>query len=215
LKIGKSKINGGSKRMKTLKKTFAISAVAAMLVLSTLLVAVQAQSAQGELGKDIASGIREIVEAHKADVQEFIMQAKVDGAESEEEKLAIVEQYVDALRAKVDELKATREQLVAEGLPDEEFAMEMKGLALEIAAVARAMGTIGEELGELGQSTATAIRESVAAQVVELQGLAGEIAAIGLSIAEDMSGKDLPVPEFPELPDVSQLPGLPVLPGLP
>jgi len=200
---------------KTLKKKFAVSAITTMLIVCSLTVLVQAQSTQGQLGKDLASNIREIVQTHKADIQDFILEVKVDGAETGEAKLAIVEGYVAELRAKIDENKAARDEILAGDLTGEEFAMEMKGLALELAEFAKTMGTLGEELGELGQSTASEIRESAAAQVPELQGLAGEIAEIGISIAEEMTEKDLPVADIPEVPDIPELPDVPQIPDVP
>jgi cell division protein FtsL len=65
------------KRMKTTlrKKTFTVIAVLAILVVSSLMVLVQAQAAQGELGKDLASDIRELVQTHKSDIKDFIIEA--------------------------------------------------------------------------------------------------------------------------------------------
>jgi hypothetical protein len=140
-----------------------ITAVSAMLIVSSLMVLVQAQAAQGELGKDLASDIRELVETHKSDIRNFILEAKVDEAETEEEELEIVNEYVAALKAKIDEVKALRDEwfakLEAGEITGQEFAMEMKGLGLQIADVAKTMGTLGEELGALGQSMASEIRK--------------------------------------------------------
>jgi len=205
--------------MKTLRKTLAVTAVSAMLIVSSLMVLVQAQAAQGELGKDLASDIRELVQTHKSDIKDFILEAKVDGAETEEEELEIVNEYVADLKAKIDEVKALRDEwfakLEAGEITGQEFAMEMKGLGLQIAEVAKTMGTLGGELGALGQSMASETRNRVAAHLTELQGLAGEVGEVGLSIAEEMTGKDLPVPELPELPEIPELPDIPQIPNVP
>jgi hypothetical protein len=215
---GRFKNQWRTRRMKTLRKTLAVTAVLAMLIVSSLMVLVQAQAAQGELGKDLASDIRELVQTHKSDIKDFILEAKVDGAETEEE-LEIVNEYVAALKAKIEEVKALRDEwfakLEAGEITGQEFAMEMKGLGLQIAEVAKTMGTIGGELGALGQSMASEIRNRVAAQISELQGLAGEVGEVGLSIAEEMTGKDLPVPELPELPEIPELPDIPQIPDVP
>lgn len=181
-----------------MKKTLTITAISAMLIVSSLIAIAQAQSTQGQLGKDLASDIREIVQTHKADVQNFILEAKVDGAETEEAKLAIVEEHLAGLKAKIDAANATRETLIADlqdgELTREEFTMEMKGLGLQIAEAAKTMGTLGQQLGALGQSSATAIRESVAELTAGLQGVGSDMGAVGKSIAEEMSGRDLPIP---------------------
>jgi cell division protein FtsL len=57
------------------KKTFTVIAVLAILVVSSLMVLVQAQAAQGELGKDLASDISELVQTHKSDMKDFIIEA--------------------------------------------------------------------------------------------------------------------------------------------
>ena len=56
-----------------LKKTMIIAAISAMLIVSSLMVMAQAQTAQGQLGKDLASDIREIVETHKSDIRNYIL----------------------------------------------------------------------------------------------------------------------------------------------
>ncbi|MCL5877896.1 MAG: hypothetical protein M1540_08815 [Candidatus Bathyarchaeota archaeon] len=158
---------------KTLKKTFAISAIAAMLIACSLMALVQAQSTQGQLGKDLASEIREITQTHKADIQNFILETKVNRAEAQEAKLAIVDEYVTALKSKIDEAKAARADAISDlqaGEITEEFAMQMKAIALDLADFAKTMGTLGKELGALGQSTPSSIRESVANLVAGLQG---------------------------------------------
>jgi hypothetical protein len=202
-----------------LKKTLAVTTVSMMLVVCSLLVAVQAQSAQGELGKDLASDIRGIVQNHKADIQTFILETKVDAAETEQDKLAIVDEYLAQLREKIDEVKSAKEdwiaQLESEEIGGQEFGMEMKDLGLQIAEVAKTMGALGEELGALGQSTATAIRERVADLLAELQGFVAEMGAIGLSIAQDMADRELPVPELPVIPNIPELPLLPNILGIP
>jgi hypothetical protein len=201
---------------KTLKKTFAISAISAMLIACSLMALVQAQSTQSQVGKDLASEIREIAQTHKADIQDFILETKVNRAEAQETKLAIVDEYVTGLKTKIDEAKAARTQLISDlqagTITEEEFAMQMKAIALRISDFAKTMGTLSKELDSLEQSTESSIKENVDELVTGLQGSAGEMRNLETSIAEEMSGRKLPIPE---LPDVSQKPNTPGLANRP
>jgi Na+-transporting NADH:ubiquinone oxidoreductase subunit NqrC len=198
MKIQQSTEN--KKMKKTLKKTFAISAISAMLIACSLMALVQAQSTQSQVGKDLASEIREIAQTHKA----------------QETKLAIVDEYVTGLKTKIDEAKAARTQLISDlqagKITEEEFEMQMKAIALCISDFAKTMGTLGKELDALEQSTKSSIKENVDELVTGLQGSAGEMRNLETSIAEEMSGRKLPIPE---LPDVSQKPNTPGLANRP
>ncbi|MEM2129682.1 MAG: hypothetical protein QXZ70_03685 [Candidatus Bathyarchaeia archaeon] len=152
----------------TLKRMFVILAISAMLVGSSVLVAVNAQNNETEepVGKEIASTFREIAKTHQGDIEDFILETKVDVAETNEAKLDILDEYINGtLRAKINEVTSEREALIAQyeagEIDNETFRMEMKALSLSLATTAKTMGELGEKLGKLGQNLAGALENAL------------------------------------------------------
>jgi hypothetical protein len=197
----------------TLKRTFVFLAISAMLVCSSVLVAANAQNNSEEpVGKEIASTFREIAKGHQNSIENYIMQAKVDAAQTADEKLEVIDQYLTGLKGAVEDTKAAREALIAEldaeTIDGETFGMQLKDIAIELANTAKTMGDLGVKLGEIGQELAATLTAAY-------QALAQELAAAGQAIGQELSNIDLPVPDIPEVPDIPQIPDLPNIPNVP
>jgi hypothetical protein len=179
----------------------ALTAIAALILIlgATPLAAYAADGGQQPLGPEIAGRFNEIISAHRTDIDNFITEHRVLMEENQEEKLNIIEEKNEALRTAIDEAKAAREELIAKleagEITEEDFAAEMRALASGIANAAKSMGALGEVMGGVGKELAEELK-------LRAQGISGvmmetesEMYAEGLNIAEEMSGRDLPVPD--------------------
>lgn len=207
------------------KSIFVLFVVSAILVVSSMLVSVNAQNGEGTLGKDISNAFRDIVKHHQSDVEDFIFETKVSVANTKEAKLDVIDFYInDTLKAEIEEVNVEREELVAAlqagEIDNETFAMEMKDLTSDLVDAAKTLGVIGEELHALSEDLAGDLQARADQLVADLQAFADEMASAGKAIGDEMSSRDLPVPEItdgqPETPETpEQTDGQPEIPGWP
>jgi peptidoglycan hydrolase CwlO-like protein len=192
--------------MKHVSKKMMIVAIAAMLVCSSLLVIASAQPTNEPVGKEIASTFKELAKSHQSDIEDFILEKKVDMAQTNEERLDIIDNYVENLRTTIEEVNAARQDLIAKfeagEISVEEFRVEMKALSQDIAATAKTMGGLGEKLGTLGQDLGEANRARAQQIVSGLQEFAQEMAQAGQTIGNQLSEKGLNLPEIPQIPNL-------------
>ena len=194
------------------KSIFVLFVVSAILVVSSMLVSVNAQNGEGTLGKDISNAFRDIVKHHQSDVEDFIFETKVSVANTKEAKLDVIDGYInDTLKAEIEEVNLEREALVAAlqagEIDNETFTMEMKDLTSDLVDVAKTLGVIGEELHALSEDLAGDLQARADQLVADLQAVADEMASAGKAIGDEMSSRDLPVPEITD--------GQPEIPGWP
>jgi len=158
------------------------------------------------LGVEIAGTFDEILSAHQTAIDTFITEHKLLMAETQEERLTILEGKTSELRTTIEEVNEAREALIADlkagTISGKEFAAEMRSLATDLASVAKSMGDLGKTLGDLGKELSGELRARAEALSDELKAIGTEMAEEGRAIAEEMSGRDLPVPE--DLPGKSK-----------
>lgn len=176
------------------------------------------------LGLEIAGKTDEFMSGLQTDIENFITEKQLIIAETQEERLSIIENKKEELRTVIEETNAERQTLIAQleagDITEEEFAAEMKKLATNIANQAKIMQQLGGILGGMGKELGEALRTHAQSLIDDVSEAGNEIEAIGLSIATQMSGLDLPIPEnIPNIPDeippielpsqVPQIPGPP------
>lgn len=193
---------------KDLNKKISITAlVVAVLMGASMQMAVFAVgNGVTPLGLEIAGKADEFVTGLQTDIEDFITAQQVILAETQEDRLAIIEDKKNELTAAVEEANATRQGLIAElqagDITEEAFAAEMKTLATDITNKAKSMSELGSLLGDIGQGLAESLKahaQGLSDDIVEVE---NEIAEVGLAIAEEMSRRNLPVPEgLPGIPD--------------
>jgi translation initiation factor 2B subunit (eIF-2B alpha/beta/delta family) len=182
-----------------------------VLICSSLLVLTTAQPNHEPVGKEIASTIKELIMSHKNDIQEFIIEKKVDGAQTNEERLNLIDEYINqTLKTKIEEINLARQELIAKLEADEitieEFRVEMKALAQEMVATAKTMGGLGERLGALGKDVAEANRERAQQLISGLQEFARQMEQAGQNIRNQMSERALNMPELSVIPQIPNIP---------
>jgi septal ring factor EnvC (AmiA/AmiB activator) len=175
---------------------------------------VKAQNSAGTLGKDVANTFRDVIKHHQSDIEDFIFETKLLVANTTDAKLDVIDFYInDTLRAEIEEVKASREKLVADlqagDIDGETFAMEMRDLASDLTEVAKTLGVIGDELRALSQDLAEDLQARAEQLNAGLQLWADEMASVGQAIADEMRNRGFSVPEIPakpEIPDWSPMP---------
>jgi polyhydroxyalkanoate synthesis regulator phasin len=158
------------------------------------------------LGLEIAGKADEVVSDLQTDIKDYILEHKALLAETQEERLSIIEEYKTAIDTAKDEAKAARQELIASleagDITEEEFEAQMKELATNLANQRKSMVKLGELLGNLGKSLAAELKTRAQALSGEITQTETEIEDEGTNFAEDMSGRDLPVPDnLPRKPD--------------
>jgi dsDNA-specific endonuclease/ATPase MutS2 len=208
------------KKMKKQKNLIVAFAITAMFLCSSIFAVATAQSNEEPIGKEFASTIRELTKAHQSDIKDFILETKVDMAETNEERLAIIDNYVnEELRATIEEVKAKRQQLITQleagEINVEEFTVEMKALSQEIATTSKTMGQLGEQLGTYGQNLAEANKERAQQIVSGLQEFKQDMTQTAQTLGNQMSEKGLNIPEMPPMPQIPEIPQIPQQPTIP
>jgi len=158
------------------------------------------------LGLEIAGKADEIVTGLQTDIEDFITEQQVIMAETQEDRLAIIEEKKVELITAIEEEKTTRQELIAQlkagEITEEDFAAEMKSLTTNIANSAKSMGELGELFGGLGQDLAEQLKARAQTISDDIAQAENEIADEGIAIAEEMSGLNLPIPDnLPGKPD--------------
>jgi len=182
----------------TTKGFFAFFMISAILMGGYSFLSVKAQDSEGSLGKDIAATFDSILSAHRTAIDTFITEHKVLMAETQADRLAIIEGKQDELRAKIEEVNATRKALIADlqngEITGEEFGQEMRALATDLNGFGEIGQELGQILGDLGRRLADELKLHAEDLVAVNQQLAEDMAAAGKEIAEEMADRDLPIP---------------------
>ena len=194
----------------TTKGFFALFMISAILMGGYSFLSVKAQDSEGSLGKDIAARFDSILSAHRTAIDTFITEHKVLMADTQAERLNIIEGKQDELRAKIEEVNATRKALIAD-LQDgiitgEDFGQVMRALATDLNGFGEIGQELGQMLGDLGKGLADELKTQAEDLVAVNQQLAEDMAAAGKEIAEEMANRDLPIPEGLPIPDEVELP---------
>ncbi|MFW6117280.1 MAG: hypothetical protein ACOC6G_01685, partial [Thermoproteota archaeon] len=158
------------------------------------------------LGLEIAGKADEALTDHQTDIENFITEQKVNIAETQEERLDIIEEKKNALKTAIEEAKTSRQELItkfeAGDITQEEFVAEMKNIATDVSNAAKSMGELGEVLGGIGQDLSEEMKTRAQNFSEEIEEAESEVVAEGIAIAEEMSGKNLPIPDnIPNPPD--------------
>lgn len=188
------------------KILFSAIVVAALMVASMQMAVFAVGNGVTPLGLEIAGKADEVVSGLQTDIEDFITEQQVNMAETQEDRLAVIEEKKAELMAEIEAANETRQDLIAQleagDITEEEFAAEMKVLATGIANKAKSMGELGSLLGGIGQGLAEQLKtraQGLSDEIVEAE---NEIAEQGLTIAQEMSGRNLPVPDnIPGKPD--------------
>jgi len=180
--------------------------VAALMVASMQLAVFAAGNGVTPLGLEIAGKADEVLTSHQTDIENFITEQQVIIAETQEERLTIIEGKKDVLTTEIESANAERQTLIAQleagEITEEDFAAEMKNLATDIASSAKSMGELGELLGGLGQELAEGLKAHAQTLSEDIGEAEYQIAVEGIAIAEEMSGRNLPIPDnIPNKPD--------------
>jgi len=180
-------------------KTLSAFFIVAVVLGPMSLVAYANNNDEWPLGVEIAATFDELLSDHQTAIQEFIDDVRRLTSETQADRLALIEGKQDELRAKIEEVNATREALIAD-LQDgtitvEAFAAEMRKLATDLAEVAKSMGSLGEALSDLNKELAGDLKELAEALVAVNQQLAEDMAEVGKAIADELKNRELPVPE--------------------
>ena len=151
------------------------------------------------LGVEIAATFDELLSDHQTAIQEFIDNVTRLTSETQEERLALIEGKQDELKVKIEEVNATREEWIEclqnGTITGEEFAVEMRALATDLAEVGKPMGNLGEELSDLNKELADELKALAEELVAVNQQLAEDMAEAGKAIADELKDRELPVPE--------------------
>lgn len=181
-----------------IKALSAFFVVAVILGSMPLLVSADSNN-KWPLGVEIVGTFDEILSAHQTAIDTFITEHKLLMAETQEERLRILEEKTSGLRTTIEEVNEAREDLIAElkngTISEKEFAAEMRSLATDLASAAESMGELGKTLGDLGKELSGKLRARAEALSDELEAIGTEMAEGGRAVAEEMRGRDLPVPE--------------------
>jgi len=165
-----------------------IQVLLVLLLLSTSASTLLPVEEAGNLGIEISSAFKELTIEHQAGIESFILDTRLMIAQTQEERLRIIEEETNVLRSRIEEIRAERDQLILqleEGEIDSaSFAAEMRRLGADTAAAARGMGTLGENLSELGQQLAEELKARAQALVEYNVRLGQELSELGRSIAE-------------------------------
>lgn len=173
--------------------------VAALMVASMQMSVFAVGNGVTPLGLEIAGRADEVATGLQTDIEDFITEQQVTMAQTQEDRLAIIEEKKAELMAAIELANSTRQDLIAQleagDITEEDFAAEMKALATGIANQAKSMGELGSLLGGIGQGLAEQLKARAQGLSDEIVDAENEIAEEGLAIAEEMSGRNLPVPE--------------------
>lgn len=185
--------------MKVGIKALSTIAVLALMLGSMPLIAFANNDGQWPLGVEISGRFDEIISVHQAEIDAFITEHKVLMAETQEERLDIIEGKINELRDAIAEVDGAREALLADlqagTISGEDLAAEMRNLATDLVSTAKSMGELGKLLGDLGKELSGTLKDRAQALSQDLSDLGDEMAEAGRAIAEEMSGRDLPIPE--------------------
>jgi hypothetical protein len=194
----------------SLNRKIALSAiVVAVLTVASVQMAVFAVgNGVTPLGLEIAGKADEVLTGHQTDIENFITEHQVIIAETQEARLGIIEDKKNELTTAIEDSKTARQELITAFEESdkteedrEDFIAGMKALATDISSAAQSMGALGEDLGGLGQDLAEQLKARAQALSDEMGQAESEVAAVGTAIAEDMSGRDLPIPDNIPIPD--------------
>jgi hypothetical protein len=186
------------------KLVFAV--VLAACVLASPIIVLGRGNGASPLGLEIAATFDEVITAHQTAIDDFITEHRLLIAETNDARMAILEEKHTALHAKLAEVNETRTALIddlqAGTIDEEEFSAEMRALATDLASTAQSMGDLGGLLSELGQSLGVTLQARADALSAQLQAMGDSMAGVGQSIADELGNRDLPIPDnLPGKPD--------------
>jgi chromosome segregation ATPase len=127
-------------------------------------------------------------------------------AETQEERLNIIEEHKATLNTMKENAKAERQEAIAAfeagDIDEEEFEAQMKAIATDLANQKKSMEKLGQMLGDLGKSLAAKLKARAQGLSEEIIQTESEIEEEGSTIAEEMTGQNIPVPDnLPGKPD--------------
>ncbi len=186
----------------TTKGFFALFMISTILMGGYSFLSVKAQDSEGSLGKDIAATFDSILSAHRTAIDTFITEHKVLMAETQAERLNIIEEKKDELRAKIEEVNATREALIADlqngTITGEEFGQEMRALVTDLNGFGEIGQELGQMLGDLGKELADELKTRAEELSDDLQAFEGEASSVADEVLDALSFADVPVEEAAE-----------------
>lgn len=186
-----------------MKRNLVTTVVIAAFMLASPIIVFGSGNSNGNghspLGVEFAATFDEILSAHQTAISDFITAHQVLIAETNEERLAILEAKQIALHDKLDDINDMRTALIADlqagTIDEEEFSAEMRVLATDLATTAQSRGELGGLLSELGQNLGATLQARADALSVQLQAMGDDLAGIGHSIADELRNRDLPIPD--------------------
>jgi len=177
--------------------------VMAMLLLAAAPSAVRPQQedeTEPPLGKDISARFKMLMTEKRAEIEEFIREHKLRMAQTHEQRLQLIQKWVEEHRQLIDEIKeelqGLRERL-RDGLTEqerEELRAEMRELAAKLVAALRGLGSLGQQLSELNRGMAEENRARGQSLAEAIQALLGRAGETGLALGHEFSARGLKKP---------------------
>jgi chromosome segregation ATPase len=188
------------------KIIFSALLIAALMVSSMQMAVFAVAPNVTPLGLQIAGKADEVTSDLQTDIKNYIIEHKTLMAETQLERLNIIEEHKATLNTMKEETKAERQEAIAAfeagDIDEEEFEAQMKAIATDLANQKKSMEKLGQMLGDLGKNLAAQLKaraQGLSEEIIETE---SEIEEEGSTIAEEMTGQNLPVPDnLPGKPD--------------
>jgi hypothetical protein len=187
-----------------MEKNVAVILILTMIILGSLPLA-QPNEEEFPMGKELSFLLNEIITEYQIFIVDFIFEHKFLTAESQEEKLRILEEKTNELSEAVDDLNAQRALLAQEleegTITDEEFALEIEKLATAAAAIAQSMSVLEECISEIIETIPEELQGRALTLVEKFNRMAAAMSELTTMFHETGGREQLEIPEIPDSPE--------------